>query len=239
MVKASEVSSVTASAEQVICLEPGQPDYRILIVEDQRENWLLLQRLLQAAGFQVRVVEDGGLAVENFRMWRPHFIWMDLRLPMQGGMETARLIRKMEGGREVKIVAVTASAFTSAREEVLASGFDDFMRKPYRPGDIFDCMGRLLGVRYVYGTAPRPVARKRSLALQPKDIAALPAPLREELEKAVISLDSKRIALLVRQISEQNESLGAGLASLVESFAYTPIFEALESCRGPFRRAKA
>ena len=45
--------------KEVIGLERGQPDYRIMIVEDQRENWLLLQRLLQTAGFQVRVAEDG------------------------------------------------------------------------------------------------------------------------------------------------------------------------------------
>ena len=63
-------------------LEPGRPDYRVLIVEDQRENWQLLQGLLQSAGFQVRVAEDGEQAVEAFRSWRPQFIWMDLRLPV-------------------------------------------------------------------------------------------------------------------------------------------------------------
>ena len=48
----------------------------------------------------------------------------------------------------MKIVAVTASGFESQRSEVLAAGLDDYVRKPYRPDEIFDCMARHLGVQY-------------------------------------------------------------------------------------------
>ena len=126
-----------------------------------RENWQLLQRLLRDAGFQVRVAEDGAQAVELFQTWRPHLIWMDLRLPVMGGIEAAGKIRAMEGGREVKIIALTASAFAQEREEVMAMGFDDFLRKPYRLDEIFEHMARHLGVRYVYRTAGRPSRRNR------------------------------------------------------------------------------
>ena len=95
----SEVMVETAGVQQVIGLEPGQPDYRVLIVEDQEENWLLLERLLQTAGFQVRVANDGRQGVECFEMWRPHFIWMDIRLPVLSGLEAATRIRELEGGR--------------------------------------------------------------------------------------------------------------------------------------------
>ena len=135
--------------------EPGEPEHRILIVEDDGENRLLLERLLQNAGFQVRVAGDGEQGVELSRTWRPHFVWMDLRMPGMGGVEAARQIRALEGGRDVKIVAVSASVFASERSGVLAAGLDDFVGKPYRPGEIFDCMARHLGVRYrVNGTAP-------------------------------------------------------------------------------------
>ncbi len=59
---------------QIAGLEPGQPECRILIVEDQAENWLLLQGLLENAGFQVQVAEDGASGIEKFLRWRPHFI---------------------------------------------------------------------------------------------------------------------------------------------------------------------
>jgi CheY-like chemotaxis protein len=56
----------------------------------------------------------------------------------------------MDGGSGVKIVGLSASVFVSEREEMLAAGLDDFVRKPYLPREILDCMERQLGVRYKY-----------------------------------------------------------------------------------------
>jgi len=236
----AEMSNViveTTNVQQVVGLEQGQPDYRILIVEDQRENWLLLKRLLQAAGFRVRRAGDGAQAIQTFEAWRPHFIWMDLGLPVLGGLEAAQRIRELKGGREVKIVAVTASAFASQREEVLAAGLDDFLRKPYRPADIFDCMARHLSVRYVYGASPQAPARDLLVTLRPDDLAALPAALLDELRSAIISLDREQIVLLISRVSEQNPSLGSALERLADMFAYTPILQALETEKARFPKA--
>jgi CheY-like chemotaxis protein len=234
----AEAPDVTENADagSVAVLEPGQPDYRVLIVEDQRENWFLLQRLLQAAGFEVRVAEDGGQAVEQFKAWRPQFIWMDLRLPVLSGMEAAEKIRTLEGGQEVKIVAITASAFESQRQEVLAAGFDDFLRKPYRHHEVFDYMARHLGIPFAGRKPPQTAAVK--ITLRPADLAALPAALRDELENAVISLDRERVARLVEKISEHDAALGNVLARLVDRFAYTQIFDALRGCKMRMAQAK-
>ena len=109
---------------------------------------MVLQRLLENAGFQVRVAENGETGVEELRKWHPQFIWMDLRMPIMDGIETTKRIRVLDGGKDVRIVAVTASGHESHRSEVLAAGVDDYVRKPYRPEMIFDCMRRHLGVRY-------------------------------------------------------------------------------------------
>jgi CheY-like chemotaxis protein len=228
--EASEVTVESAVVPPVIGLEPGQPDYRILIVEDQQENWILLERLLQTAGFQVRVATDGLQGVEAFKTWRPHLIWMDIRLPVMSGTEATHRIREFERGAEVKIVAVTASAFASEREELLNGGFDDFLRKPYRPHEIFDCMARHLGVRYRYAAAQPAVGADRPGTLRPEDLATLPAGLRHELKNAVISLNAERIAVVAGKISEQKAELGSVLAGLAGQFAYTAILQALESC---------
>jgi signal transduction histidine kinase/DNA-binding response OmpR family regulator len=231
---ALDAAAEPVKTENVAGLEAGQPECRILIVEDRRENWLFLQRLLQNAGFQVRVAEDGAQGVDAFVSWRPHLIAMDLRLPVLGGLEAVKRIRDLEGGKEVKIVAVTASAFASQREQVLASGFDDFLRKPFRHREIFDCIARHLDVRYVYETRPQVATENVSQALRPGDIAALPAVLRDELEDALIHLDWERIAVVIGKISEQNTSLGNILARLAEKFTYTPVFNALQQCKTSF-----
>jgi signal transduction histidine kinase/CheY-like chemotaxis protein len=219
-----EVMPPPATEKKPAAWAPGQPAYRILIVEDERENWLLLQRLLQDAGCSVQVVEDGLQAVETFRIWRPNLIWMDLRLPLMGGLEAARQIREMDGGREVKIVAVSASA----REEVLAAGLDDFVRKPYRPNEIFDCMARQLGLRYVYSEDAPASGKELVSALRPEDLAALPEDLCGELTSALIALNVERITTLISRVSELDSAVGAVLARYADRFAFTEIVEALD-----------
>jgi CheY-like chemotaxis protein len=237
--EAVETRAPDSSREQVLSLEPGQPDKRILIVEDQKENWVLLQRLLEEAGFQVRVAEDGLQAVEAFRVWRPHFIWMDLRLPGMDGMEAARRIRELDGGRDVKIVALTASAFASQREEVLAAGFDGFLRKPYRREEIFNYVAQQLGVRYVYSAAPKKTGGQLPFTLRPEDLASIPEPVREELEHAVISLNAERIMAAVGQVSAHDATLGNVLRRFAGKYQYTSILHALQRCKKSSTEASA
>jgi signal transduction histidine kinase/ligand-binding sensor domain-containing protein/CheY-like chemotaxis protein len=235
----SEIKPVEKQGERVISLEPGQPDYRILIVEDEQANWLLLQRLLENAGFDVRVAEDGAQGVQIFQSWRPHFIWMDLFMPKMGGLAATRHIRNLETGQEVKIVALSASAFASERDQVMAAGVDDFVRKPYQSSEIFDCMARHLGVRYVYRPMVRTNREVTPVTLRPEDLAALPDNLREELKQAVISLNVDRITTLIRQIPEENAALRSVLERLADRFAYTPILLALENYDRRFAEARA
>jgi CheY-like chemotaxis protein len=189
----------------------------------------LLQRLLADAGFPVRVAEDGEAGVAIFQSWRPHFIWMDRRMPGVDGLEAVRRIRELDGGRAVKIAAVTASVLAGQRNEMHAAGMDDFLRKPYRPAEIFDCMARHLGVRYVYAEDVPPPEVQATTALRPEALAALPEETREELANALRELDAVRIAGLIRGISEVDPALGAALAQFANRLAYTPILRALRA----------
>ena len=107
-----------------------------------------MRRILEQAGFRVQVAETGESGVDMFKAWKPHFIWMDRRLPGMDGLKAARCIRLMEGGSRVRIVGLSASVFVSQREEMLAAGLDDFVRKPYPPREVLGCMAQHLGVRY-------------------------------------------------------------------------------------------
>ena len=104
------------------------------------ENWLLLQRLLEKMGFLAQVCNDGATGIEKFVTWRPHFIWMDWRLPGMDGLEVTRRIRELDGGRNVKIAILSAFAFNEYRDEALAAGVDDFVSKPFQAEKIFECL---------------------------------------------------------------------------------------------------
>ena len=91
-----ELAAAEPRNDELGGLAPGQPEQRILIVEDPREGSGLLQHLLRNAGFRVAVDEDGIEGVESFRAWRPDLIWIDLCLPGESGVEAARRVRRLD-----------------------------------------------------------------------------------------------------------------------------------------------
>jgi len=223
----TDVISSKPTDGQVIGLEPGQPDYRILIVEDQLENQLLLQRLLKDAGFiSVKVAQNGAEGIELFQSYHPHFIWMDRRMPVMDGLEATQRIRALPGGKDVKIAAVTASAFDEQREEMLSAGLDDFIRKPYRSAEIFDCMARQLGVHFVHGQTSHAEADP---ALSVVSLAKLSGTLRRELADGLILGNTGQLAELMLRIEQQDAALAKILARHVAAFNYLPILKALET----------
>ena len=163
---AAKMVPVKSKTFRVLGLVPGQPEYRVLIVEDRTEDRSIMRRILEEAGFRVRCVETGELSLEVFTAWHPHFIWMDRRLPAMDGLEATRRIRAMNGGSDVKIVGMSASVFAAEREEMLVAGLDDFVRKPYLLREVFDCMAKHLGVVYRYAeskSASAPTDSRRSV----------------------------------------------------------------------------
>jgi signal transduction histidine kinase/FixJ family two-component response regulator len=223
----TDVISSKPTDVQVIGLEPGQPDYRILIVEDQLENQLLLQRLLKDAGFiSVKVAQNGAEGIELFQSYHPHFIWMDRRMPVMDGLETTQRIRALPGGKDVKIAAVTASAFAGQREEMLSVGLDDFIRKPYCPAEIFDCMAQQLGVRFIYKQTTR---AETGPTLSVESFAKLSKALRGELMNGLILGNTVQLAQLILRIEQQDAALAKILTHYVAAFNYLPILKALET----------
>jgi CheY-like chemotaxis protein len=213
------------SEGEVTGLVPGQPEYRILIVEDQYDNQLLLTRLMKTVGFEVKVAGNGEEAVQIFSEWRPHLIWMDRRMPVMDGMEATEKIRALPGGRDVKIVAVTASAFQEQRAELLAAGMDDFIGKPFRAGEIYECMARQLGIRFTYEGIQEP---GQVVQLTPAMLSALPAELLDRLKIALESLDSERISHVIQETASYDVQLQKALLHLADVFDYRAILDACE-----------
>ena len=103
---------------QVVGLAVGQPEWRILIVEDGEDNRRLLRQLLEPLGFAVRKAENGEEGVALWQDWRPHLIWMDMRMPVLDGYAAARQIKDQDDSEATRIVALTASAFEEDRDKV-------------------------------------------------------------------------------------------------------------------------
>ena len=218
-----DIRETPHTLNEVLRLEAGQPTYRVLVVEDQLENQILLTRLLENVGFEVKLAQDGAEAVKQFDSWNPHFIWMDRRMPIMDGVDATLRIRALPGGDGVKIVALTASTFKEEDAELIAAGFDDIIHKPFRSEQLFDCMKRLLGLRFECEEAV-PV-RAFSMA----KMAAVPAPLRQALGKALCTLHSDPILEIIATIEQTEPDLASALRARVQAFDYEAIRAALKA----------
>jgi len=109
-------------------LEPG---LTVLVAEDNPVNQLVVRRLLENLGVQVRLVADGEQALDAVDEEPPAVILMDIHMPRMDGLEATRLLRAR--GLELPIIALTASALPEDRDEARAAGMCDFLVKPVDP----------------------------------------------------------------------------------------------------------
>jgi PAS domain S-box-containing protein len=227
-VEAEVVVLNSENYSQVTGLAPGQLTYRILIVEDQRENRLLLASLMSHLGLEVKEAANGEECLRIFEQWRPDLIWMDWRMPVLDGMETTRRIRQLPGGDKVKIVAVTASAFKEQSEEILEAGMDGFLRKPYRLEELYERLAQHLGLRYSYADG---IATQKAPVMETHRMAALPKATLIELKEALESLEINAIATAIRQVENHDAELAKALSKSAENFDYQIILNALQEIR--------
>ena len=144
---------------RAVRLAPDQPRRRLLVVDDSEPSRLLLVRILTGLGFEVESATNGLEGLRTWESWRPHLIWMDMRMPVMDGHEATQRIKATTQGQATTVIALTASVFEDQRVLVLSEGCDDFVRKPVRLEDIEDRLVKYLGVRFLYEEVLPPVPR--------------------------------------------------------------------------------
>ncbi|MEA5623370.1 ATP-binding protein [Nostoc sp. UHCC 0251] len=205
----------------VIGLEPGQPTYRILVVEDFQENRQLLIRLLESVGFEVYAAENGNEAIALWEKWHPHLILMDIQMPVVDGYETTRQIRAGETGKDVVIIAVTAYAFEEDYTTSIQAGCNDHINKPFIEAILFEKIAHYLRVRYCYREKALPGLDQQNLlqkSLTAKDLQVMSPEWIIQAHQAALDLNDAELYNLIAQIPNQEQVLANALKYLVENF---------------------
>jgi CheY-like chemotaxis protein len=208
-------------------IAPGQPTYRVMVIEPEPETRVALEALLASAGFEVRAADNGRGVADVITELHPQFIWIGFGTANTVELTIIRNIRSLPEAGNVKIAGVVPISREYDRQQMLAAGLDDFIRWPCGQGEILSCLSRHLGFRYTTEFSAPESRDEPAEALQA--MALLPQPLRTELTEAVLSLDAERIEAAVWRICELDFRLGRELARRVERYSYTEIFRAIEA----------
>lgn len=128
-IHAANISFEDATAQEIAT---------ILLVEDHYPNILVATTLLEEFGFNYDVAQNGHEAIEKFNKQNFDAILMDIQMPGMDGFETCSVIRQIEkqNGNSTPIIAMTAHAMESDRQQCLNSGMDDYISKPFRPAEL-------------------------------------------------------------------------------------------------------
>ena len=118
---------------------------RILVVEDDADNRLIIAKTLSGEGYEIVEATDGIEALARALADHPDLILMDLALPNMDGWEATRRLKGDPRTSTIPVVALTAVAMRGDEEQARAAGCDDYISKPARPAAIREMVKRYTG----------------------------------------------------------------------------------------------
>jgi CheY-like chemotaxis protein len=103
---------------------------KILVIEDNEQNRILMRQILTYHGYDVLEAADGLTGLEMARAHMPALILLDIQMPVMNGFMVIRELRNNPELRKIKVIAVTSFAMKGDREKALQAGFDEYVTKP-------------------------------------------------------------------------------------------------------------
>jgi signal transduction histidine kinase/CheY-like chemotaxis protein len=191
---------------------------RILVAEDNLVNQKVATRTLDKLGFRCEVASNGKEALSALERTRFDLVLMDCQMPEMDGFEATRRVREKEQGKatHMPIVAMTANAMAGDREQCLAAGMDDYIAKPFNPGELVTVIEKWTLRADALVQAAKPADEPTPDARPALDATAAPQPAASSRPP----LDSQALAALDQMFAGSGRT---ALMACVQSFLdHTP-----------------
>ena len=122
-----------------------EADYgKILLIEDDRVNQMVISKMLSKNGYIIEVAENGQEGLDVFYSDSFDLIIMDIQMPVMSGLEAVEIIRKSDAGKKIPIIALTALALIKEKEVIMKYGFDMYLTKPLDLEELVGIVNRFI-----------------------------------------------------------------------------------------------
>ncbi|MEK7560485.1 MAG: response regulator [Patescibacteria group bacterium] len=118
---------------------------KILVIEDNENNFYLIKFLLEANRYEVVRAHNGLDGIEKAQTQKPDLILMDVQLPKLDGYTATQRIKAIPDLNKIPIIALTSYAMQGDREKAKAAGCDDYIPKPIDPTEVLKTLQNFLG----------------------------------------------------------------------------------------------
>ena len=220
------IQNATESPLRAIAISPGQPQYRVLVVDDKTENRLLLNQFLTDIGFEIKEAANGKESIAICTDWHPDLILMDIHMPVMNGIDATIEIKKRFNKDPIPVVALTASAFEERKLEVLKAGCDDFISKPIKDTLLFEKIAQYIPVTYIYEAkkSPEKLIQNNDRSLE-EDLSFMPDDWLKEVERAACQLNEDLLLDLIAQIPSEQNKTKQTLIDKIKNFDFDKILQ--------------
>ncbi|MBD2041449.1 hybrid sensor histidine kinase/response regulator [Microcoleus sp. FACHB-672] len=127
-----------------------EKSYKILIVDDRRENRNVLRNMLEPLGFKIMEACNGQEGLDQAADFKPDLIITDLVMPVMDGLELSRRLRQLPEFKDVTLIASSASVFNFDRQNSQAAGCNDFLPKPIQIDELLELLKIYLQIEWIY-----------------------------------------------------------------------------------------
>lgn len=122
---------------------------RVLLVEDNEINRIVLVELLEKLQLEVDIAENGVIALSKLQLRSYDCVLMDVQMPVMDGYLATRRLRELESCRELPVIAMTANAMDEDRQRCMDAGMVDYIRKPILPATLYTVLSKWIKPKQV------------------------------------------------------------------------------------------
>jgi len=224
----------TDSASSVMRVEPWawgretKTAARILVADDNRINRLILEQILESAGYETDVVSDGESALQRLAAGRYQAAVLDLHMPGLDGVDLLRRYRLLKAGVPIPIVMLTADVTFDAKSDCAEAGADAFLTKPVTAETLLSTLERLIHERQVRHLPTQATDADGTLA--EFETPALDVSVLAELDR--LCRDPSRLLAVIETFETEGEAMLARIAETVAARNHPAFTEWVHALKG-------